>query len=157
MPMPPLWYYLLLLVPAAPLAYDDFRMRRVAVVWLAVLGAVAVAVGWLSAGLRPMLVHTAANACMLVLFGSAMLLCHFSRRRPPGEFFSRSFGAGDAVMMVAVAPLFSPAAYVRLLLAACIAALGWWAVKRPATIPLAGFLALTLVVYVVCKTAGLWS
>lgn len=155
--MPPLWYYLLLLVPAAPLAYDDFRMRRVAVVWLAVLGGTAVAVGWLAAGLQPMLVHAAVNAGVLVLFGCAMLLYEFARRRGPGDYFSRSFGAGDAVMMAAVAPLFSPAAYVRFLLAACIAALGWWAVKRPGTIPLAGFMALTLAVYVVCKTAGLWS
>ena len=36
--MPLLWLYLLLLVPAVPLAYDDFRMRQVALVWLAVLG-----------------------------------------------------------------------------------------------------------------------
>ena len=65
--------------------------------------------------------------------------------------------AGDAVMMAAVAPLFGPAAYVRFLLAATLVALGWWAVRRPATIPLAGFMALTLSVYVVFKTAGLWN
>ena len=60
------------------------------------------------------------------------------------------------LMMAAVAPLFGPAAYVRFLLAATLVA-GWWAVRRPATVPLAGFMALTLSVYVVFKTAGLWN
>ena len=106
------WPYSLLLFPALHLAWEDFRMREVSVLWLAVLGALSVAVGW---------------------------------------------GVSDAVMMAAVAPLFAPGVYVRFLLAASLAALVWWGVRRPATIPLAGFMALTLAVYVACKTAGLWN
>lgn len=155
--MTPLWPYLLLLIPAAPLAREDFRMREVAVVWLAALGATAVAVGWVMSGLGAILLHSAVNWGILLLFGCAMLAYQFLRRRPLREFFARYFGAGDVVMAAAVAPLFEPAAYVRFLLAACLAALVWWAVKRPATIPLAGFMALTLGVYALCKTAGLWS
>ncbi|HJF88593.1 MAG TPA: hypothetical protein K8W14_01935 [Alistipes onderdonkii] len=104
-----------------------------------------------------MLWRAVVNAGVLAALGFAMLLYQLCRRRPLRDFFSRDFGAGDAVMMVAVAPLFGPAAYVRFLLAAGLAALVWWGVRRPATIPLAGFMALTLAVYVACKTAGLWN
>ena len=142
------WPYSLLLFPALHLAWEDFRMREVSVLWLAVLGALSVAVGWGVSGLYPMLWRAVVNAGVLAALG---------RRRPLRDFFSRDFGAGDAVMMVAVAPLFGPAAYVRFLLAAGLAALVWWGVRRPATIPLAGFMALTLAVYVACKTAGLWN
>ena len=38
--------YLLLLVPAAVLARDDFRTRRVDASWLVVLGTVSVGVSW---------------------------------------------------------------------------------------------------------------
>lgn len=86
-----------------------------------------------------------------------MALYQLLQRRPLRAFFTHYFGAGDVVMLAAVVPLFSPTAYVRFLLASCLAALGWWAVRRPATIPLAGFMALTLGVYALCKTAGLWS
>lgn len=154
--MPPLWPYLLLLLPAIPLARDDFRTRRVGVVWLALLAVAAAGVGWHGVGPRTMLLHAAANLGLLLLFGASMLLYHLSQRMRSGDFFSRSFGAGDAVLMASVAPLFAPVAYVRFLLLSCLLALGWWCVKRPATIPLAGFLALVLAAYVVCKTAGLW-
>lgn len=86
-----------------------------------------------------------------------MALYQLLRRRPLRAFFTHYFGAGDAVMLAAVAPLFSPECYVRFLLVCCLTALGWWVVRRPATIPLAGFMALTLAVYALCKTAGLWS
>lgn len=38
------WPYSLLLFPALHLAWEDFRMREVSVLWLAVLGALSVAV-----------------------------------------------------------------------------------------------------------------
>ena len=44
--MPPLWPYFLLLFPALRLVWEDFRLREVSVFWLAVLGALSVAVGW---------------------------------------------------------------------------------------------------------------
>ena len=104
-----------------------------------------------------MLWRAVVNAGVLAALGFAMLLYQLCRRRPLRNFFSRDFGAGDAVMMAAVAPLFAPCAYVRFLLAASLSALVWWGVRRPATIPLAGFMALALAVYAVCKTAGLWN
>lgn len=154
--MPLYWCYLLLLIPAVPLAYDDFRMREVALVWLAALGAGGFGVTWIVSGIGAALSCTALNVCLIAVFGAVMALYQLLLRRPLGDFFTRYFGAGDAVMLAAVAPLFTPSAYIRFLLAANLAALGWWAVRRPATIPLAGFMALTLSVYVVCKTAGLW-
>lgn len=151
------WPYSLLLFPALHLAWEDFRMREVSVLWLAVLGALSVAVGWGVSGLYPMLWRAVVNAGVLAALGFAMQLYQLCRRRPLRDFFSRDFGAGDAVMMAAVAPLFAPGVYVRFLLAASLSALVWWGVRRPATIPLAGFMALTLAVYVACKTAGLWN
>lgn len=155
MPFP--WAYLLLLIPAAPLACGDFRRREVAVVWLAVLGAGAFGVKWGTEGIGEALICTAVNICTLLFFVAVMIFYLFLRRRPLQEFFVRWFGAGDVVMMLAVTPLFIPAGYVRFLLAANFAALVWWCVRRPATLPLAGFMALTFAVYVVFKTAGLWT
>ncbi len=155
--MPFLWPYLLLLIPAVPLVRDDFGTRRVAVVWLSALGAGCFGVTWIVSGIGAAFSCTAINVCLIAVFGAVMALYQLLLRRPLGDFFTRYFGAGDVAMLAAVAPLFTPAAYVRFLLAANLAALGWWAVRRPATIPLAGFMALTLSVYVVCKTAGLWS
>lgn len=152
-----LWPYLLLLIPVVPLAREDFRTRRVAVVWLAVLGVAAVAVGWTSFGFRPMLLHAGVNAGILVIFSAAMLGYQLLRHRPVRTFFEQSFGLGDVVMMIAVVPLFVPGSYVRFLLVSCLAGLAWWTVKRSETVPLAGIMALTLAVYAVSKTAGLWS
>lgn len=155
--MPPLWIYLLLLVPAVPLAYDDFRMRQVAVVWLATLGIGSFGVAWIMSGVVAALSCTAANAGILAVFSAAILFYQLLRRKPLRDFFVRYFGVGDSVMMLAITPLFTPACYLRFLLTACLAALAWWIVRRAATIPLAGFMALTLGMYVVCKTAGLWN
>lgn len=155
--MPPLWPYLLLLVPAAPLVYTDFRMRCVSVWSLAVLCGAAVAVGWISFGFRPMLLHAGVNAGILVIFSAAMLGYQLLRHRPVRTFFEQSFGLGDIVMMIAVVPLFVPGSYVRFLLVSCLAALAWWMVKRTETIPFAGIMAFVLGVYVLCKTFGLWN
>lgn len=151
------WPSLLLLVPAVPLALEDFRERRVAVVWLILLGVLAMVVGLLTHGLVTTLLCIAVNAVLLLILGGTMLAYHLIRRKPLDGFFRCSFGAGDAMMMVAVTPLFTPAGYVWFLLAGCVAALVWWSVKRPATLPLAGFMALTLAVYVLSKPAGLWN
>ena len=151
------WPYLLLLIPAVPLARDDFRMRRVAVVWLAALGAGCFGVAWRMQGLETTLLDTALNTALLVLFGLTLTGWHLLRGKPLRTFFRSSFGSGDVVMMLAVTPLFSPVGYVRFLLAGCVAALAWWCVKRPATLPLAGILSLVLGGFVLCKTFGLWS
>lgn len=151
------WPYLLLLVPAVPLAYEDFRMRQVAVVWLVALGTGCFGVTCIVSGFAKALSCTAANGCVLAVFGGFLALCQLLRRRPLRTFFTHYFGSGDVVMLAVVAPLFSPECYVRFLLVCCLAALGWWVVRRPATIPLAGFMALTLAVYALCKTAGLWN
>ena len=155
--MPPHWPYLLLLIPAIPLVYTDFRMRCVSVGWLAVLCGAAIVVGWTSFGFRTMSLHTGVNAGILVIFSGAMLgyqwLCH----RPIRTFFEQSFGLGDVVMMIAIVPLFVPGSYVRFLLVSCLAALAWWTVKRSETIPFAGIMAVVLGIYALCKTFGLWN
>ena len=49
--------YLLLLLPAAVLARDDFRTRRVGILWLAALGAAAVVAAWSTQGARAAAEH----------------------------------------------------------------------------------------------------
>lgn len=151
------WPYLLLLIPAVPLARDDFRMRRVAVVWLAALGAGCFGVAWGMQGFEMTLLDTALNTALLVLFVLTLTGWHLLRGKPLRTFFRSSFGSGDVVMMLAVVPLFIPGSYVRFLLVSCLAALAWWTVKRSETIPFAGIMAVVLGVYALCKTLGLWS
>lgn len=155
--MPPLWPYLLLVVPAVPLVVDDFRLRRVGVLWLVALGSVAVGVGWTLRGLDPMLRSLFWNGLLLMLFLGVMACYHTLRRFSSGSFFRDGFGLGDAVTMLVVTPLFSPAGYVRFLLAGSLAALLWWFLRRATTIPLAGILAAVLGVWSVVKTFGLWT
>lgn len=152
-----LWPYMLLLPPALILAWEDFRTREVSVGWLWMLGLLVPAVGWKTGGLSEVARYAAANLSLLLCLGAILVLYHLLLRRPLGAFFTRSFGAGDAAMLVALVPLFRPTNYVRFVLVSCLAALAWWLVRRPKTIPLAGFMALTLAVYALCKTAGLWS
>lgn len=149
--------YLLLLLPAMPLVYDDFRTRRVDVVWLAGLGLVSFTLGYVERGWTPLLLYTAVNICVLLLLVAAVALYLLLRGRGVRALFNQYFGAGDAVFMLAVTPLFSSAAYVRFLLVSCLAALVCRAISRRKTIPLAGVMGLTLVVYALCKTTGLWS
>lgn len=150
------WTYSLLLLPAVPLAVGDFRRREVAVAWLGVLFVAAAAVAGSNGGWDMLWLHTAVNTSLLLSGAAFMALWACLRRRPIRTFFARSLGAGDAAMLLALTPLFAPAAYVRFVLAACLAALGWWTVKRPGTIPLAGFMALTLAAYAVLKICGIW-
>lgn len=151
------WPYLLLLPLLAMLMRDDFRTRQVAIVWLVVLGMGCVLVGWMTASLRPMLLHTVVNTALLLLFGGAMIGWQLVRRKPLREFFANSFGVGDVVMMWILTPLFCPVTYVRFLLISCAISLMWWTLHRSKTIPLAGVMAFTLAGYALCKTVGLWS
>lgn len=82
--------YLLLLVPAAVLARDDFRTRRVDASWLAVLGTVSVGVSWHTLGWRTMLLQTAGNAALLLLSGTAL----FGYLRLRRLSVRHAFGAG---------------------------------------------------------------
>lgn len=84
--MPPLWPYFLLLFPALRLVWEDFRLREVSVFWLAVLGALSVAVGWGVSGLYPMLWRAMVNVGVLAALGFAMLLYQLCRRRPLRDF-----------------------------------------------------------------------
>lgn len=152
-----LWPYLLLVVPALGLVFDDFRLRRVGVLWLMALGVATVGVGMRMRGLEPLLRSVFWNGLLLMLFLGVMACYHTLRRGSAGSFFRESFGPGDAVTMLVVTPLFSPAGYVRFLLAGSLAALLWWFLRRATTIPLAGILAAVLGVWSVVKTFGLWT
>lgn len=147
---------MLLLPPAVAIACDDLRTRRVSVGWLAALGTAAVAVAGTASGWRAAGLYAAGNAGILLLFAASMALWQWFRRRRLQELFTRCFGAGDVVMMLAIVPLFPPAEYVRLLVVSCAAGLAGWSVHRRGTVPLAGVMALMLAGYALCKTVGLW-
>lgn len=107
--------YLLLFLPAAVLARDDFRTRRVDASWLAVLGTVSVGVSWHTLGWRTMMLQTAGNAALLLLSGTAL----FGYLRLRRLAVRHSVGSGDVLFLLAVAPLFAPTEFLRFLIAAC--------------------------------------
>ena len=153
--MPPLpLAYLLPLIPAAVLARDDFRTRRVPVLWLAALGVSAIAGAWLTEGWRTMLLQTAGNAALLLLSG-ALLAGYLRMRRLSVR---HSAGAGDAAFLLAVAPLFAPAVFPYFLISACIAALLWWAGcrGRRRTIPFVGAAGIVLIGWAALQFLRLW-
>lgn len=153
-----LWPCWLLMISAVFLARDDFRSRRVSVVWLTILGMAAVVEGLRKDGLYLMLQHVTINAVLLLLLGIAMVSWQFLRRRQIRTFFITDMGIGDVIMALAIVPLFTPICYVRFLLYAALLALLWWCMRRPSTIPLAGFMALMLVVYTIEHIIGdVWS
>lgn len=155
--MPALWPNILLLVPAAVNACDDFRMRRVSVLWLAVLAAGCLFVAVREQGPHTALMRGVMNAALAVLL--LLVLAGWNALRHPDRrnLFAHALGAGDAWTMLALAPLFDVPSYVRFLLLSCLSALAWWIVRRPATLPLAGVMMLSLIVYIIFKPFGLWS
>ena len=148
------WSYLLLVIPAAVLVREDFRTRRVSVQWLAALGVAAAAAAWTADGGRTLLLQTAVNAALLLLSG--LLLAGYLRLR--GLAVRHAFGAGDAVFLLAVAPLFAPASFLRFLVSTALAALVWWAVRRHRrrTVPFVGVGGCVLAGWVALQFLRLW-
>ena len=136
--------YLLLLVPAAVLARDDFRTRRVDASWLAVLGTVSVGVSWHTLGWRTMLLQTAGNAALLLRLRRLAV--------------RHSVGSGDVLFLLAVAPLFAPTEFLRFLIAACVVALLWWVCcgRRRRTIPFVGAAGIVLIGWAALQFLRLW-
>ncbi len=146
--------YLFLLLPVAVLARDDFRVRRVGIVWQAALGGTAAAAAWLVQGWRAMAEHTLCNVLLLLLSGILLTLCLRLRRMT----ISRATGAGDVLFLLAVAPLFPPEGYLRFMIACCLAALMWWVCcgRRYRTIPFVGTAGIVLAVWVAIECLHLW-
>ncbi len=141
----------MLILPAALLAAEDFRTREVSVVWLVLLAVAAITAGRIDDGFRPMLQHTLCNSGILLFFGGLLVIWQLLRRRPVRNFFADYFGGGDVAAMLAVTPVFEPVDYIRFLLAAALAALVGWFVRRPQNIPFVGFLAAALILYALYK------
>lgn len=152
--LPSPYPYLLLLLPVAVLARDDFRTRRVDASWLAVLSAVSVGVSWHTLGWRTMLLQTAGNAALLLLSG--MLLVGYLRLRRLAV--RHSVGAGDVLFLLAVAPLFAPTEFLWFLITACVVALLWWVCcgRRRRTIPFVGAGGIALAGWVAFRFLRLW-
>lgn len=150
-------FYLFLAVCSVFLAVEDFRFREVSVLWLFLLCLCSVCVGCVSDGFMRTLEHWAANAGVLLFLGGSLVLYHVLRGRPVRDFFCGYLGAGDAVAMVSLLPLFGPVSYVRFLLFSSLTALVWWLLSRAATLPLVGFMGLTLTGYALYQIADIWS
>lgn len=148
------WPCLLLLIPAAMLCCEDFLMRRVSIVRLAALGVSAVGVSWCVVGWRTMLLQTAGNAVVLLLAGT-ILVGYLRLRRLAVR---HSVGTGDALFLLAVAPLFAPTEFLRFLIAACIVALLWRVCcgRRRRTIPFVGAAGIVLIGWVALQFLRLW-
>lgn len=138
------WFHALLLIPTAPLVWEDFRRREVGAVWLVLLGGGALAAAWMERGITPAFIALGVNALLLLILTGALWL--WLRLR--GQRFERAIGAGDVAFMLAVTPLPSPSGYVWFLLVSCVAALVACLVARWKTIPLVGVMGCVLTVYI---------
>lgn len=136
------WPYLLPLVPAAVLACEDWRTRRVSVAWLIALGVTAGAAAWLTEGWRTMVWHMAINSVLLLVAGLAVT----GYLRLQGLSVRHSFGCGDLVCLAVLTPLFGAREFVRLSIAACLAALMWWWLRRARrrTVPFVAMIGIAL-------------
>lgn len=141
-------------MPAAVLARDDFRTRRVDASWLAVLGTVSVGVSWHTLGWRTMMLQTAGNAALLLLSGTAL----FGYLRLRRLAVRHSVGSGDVLFLLAVAPLFAPTEFLWFLIAACVVALLRWVCcgRRRRTIPFVGAAGIVLIGWAALQFLRLW-
>lgn len=149
--------YLLVLPAAAALAYEDFRTRRVSLAGLVALAGACILAGIHTSGGLATLRHAVAGIVLTGLFVGALALWRKLRKGSFRDFFAHAFGAGDLLTMLAATPLFAPTAYVRFLLAASVAGVVWGVLRGASTIPLAGFMALSLAGHALYKIAVLWS
>lgn len=122
-----------------PLMVWDFRRRRVAATWLGVLGMAALVAGWYGEG-GAVIGRVLCNALVLVFLAACMGIyfrLRYGKSRGRWRWF---LGAGDVWFVGALTPLFAPEAFVRFLIVACLAALGWYVCRYPRrrTIPFVG-------------------
>lgn len=152
------WPYLLLIVPAAVLAYEDFRIRQVQILWLAIMTIISIGCAWYTMGWHVSLHNAVCNMIIATLIIVGILgWGHFRYRSSFENFFDNWFGAGDCVMMYTVVAVLYPILYVRYLLCSCLLALYWYYFinRGPTTIPLVGFMSLVLIAYSLCKMLNL--
>lgn len=154
---------LILLIPAAPLVIEDFRERRVRLVWLLVLAALSLFISILYIGMRPAIVNILSNSALLLLTGTAVGLWFYARGSgAPGNrlhSLKRLLGAGDIVFLFALTPLFGPKEYVIFIISASVFSLCWWLCimtlrRRNATIPFIGTAGILLCACMIIRT--LW-
>lgn len=149
------WLYLVLIIPAVMLACDDFRFRRVHILWLIVLGALSVLTEGCFISWHLTVMQILFNSISIgLLLGGVTLWIWIRHRQSPRNLFSQWLGAGDFFMMLTTTPLFTQKAYVYYLLVSCGSSLVWWSCrknKHVKTIPLAGFMALILIIYSIGK------
>lgn len=152
---------IILFAPAAasvPIVISDFRRRRISVVWLVVLLAVAMSSAayfesWRIASVR-LLEGVVVTALLLACLGTYLRMRYGASAR-----LDRAFGAGDAYCMIALSPLFPPADLLKLLVAAALLSLTWHRTLnrgRRGTIPFAGMIGLTLIGVVSIRFLLLW-
>lgn len=141
-----------------PLLVSDFRCRRVGVGWLALFGAVAVLTTVTLYPFCRACLHTGINCGLLVMLG--LLLWIYFRLRHGLRRLRYCLGSGDVWLLMASAPLFAPAAFLRFLIFSCLLSLLWWVAagrKHRRTIPFAGMLGLTLWGVALLNLFRLWN
>ncbi len=130
---------LIMLIPFAKLAADDFRRREVSVVWLAVTAVCAVGVAVAQEGWREMLVRSGLNLLIIAYLAIGVAVWAWIKARRPVNPVNRFIGLGDVLFFVALVPLFPFKRFAWLLVVCMVFSLVWWwvvqAIKRPSGNP----------------------
>lgn len=154
------WIYLLPVIPAGVLASEDFRRRRISLIWLVILGICTTTIGVLRDGVVIVALRIGGNMVLtVILFLCIAMWVGIRYRQQIRYIFPRWFGGGDLLLMLVLTPFFAPASFMQLILASSLLALIWWFLFRPRrrrTIPLAGFISLTLISILLYQSCRLW-
>lgn len=154
----PTYIWLVPALAAVPLIRSDLRSRRIGTGWLGAFGAAALLTAFAVYRWSDVLLHAGINSLLTLLSGGCLagyLRLRYGRRARLTHYF----GTGDWVFLLTLAPMFSPADFLRLQIVACLLSLAGWLGRnrRRSTVPFAGVLALTFLGFILLKIIRSWT
>ena len=143
---------LLVVSMLAVIAYQDFRYREVLVWYFVILFVASLPLVTKAVDFKTLLVNSIVNVC-IVTFQLVVLTLYFSlKNKTVTNIFNNYLGVGDIVFFLVCCVWFSPMNFVCFFLAALVTSLLIQSVLRFKTIPLAGIMAVMLVLVVGMST-----
>ena len=140
---------LVLMLPLAALVVEDFRSRTVSLLWLIIFSVLSVIVSITVNGLWPMVVNTVSNLSLLLYMAIGIAIYFRIKHRHWLNPFKEYVGSGDALFLMAVAPMFGLRDFLLLLICGSVFSLLWMLLarlvcRRSKTIPFVATMGITL-------------
>lgn len=122
---------------------EDFKSRRIRIVWLVVFIMLSICSSIMINGLSQALHNLFLNNLFLAYMGAGLLLWLFISRRRTGKSIKDSVGLADIFFLFAITPMFTLPTYVYYTLSALLFSIIWWFIatrlgKSIKTIPFVG-------------------